>query len=489
MERQAITEGKRLRIAVIGAGASGILALIKLREAGFDDIVAFEKASDLGGTWRDNRYPGITCDVPSHAYRYSFAPNADWSHVMSPGSEILEYLRRTARSYDVERLISYDSEILEAEFVDHQWRLETKQGDQGRFDAVIVATGVLHHPVYPDIPGLEDFEGHAFHSARWDDTVALKGKRVGIIGTGSTSVQIVGAIVDRVEKLTLFQRTAQWILPAPNKPVPEEIKESYRSHPELMEAEYDRLMDRQNLEFAAAVVGNNQEAYDFLVEKCQENLETVADPELRGRLTPNYKVGCKRLVVSTSFYGAIQRPNAELVTEPIDRIGPRGVETTDGRLHDLDILVLATGFNAHQFTRPMRVVGKNGLTLDEAWAEQNQSYLTVATPEFPNWFMIGGPNSPIGNFSFLLTAEIQFNYALQLIQRLGVGDVSEIHPKRNATERFNQTIRAQMPKTIWATGCSSWYLDKKGRVASWPWGFDKFKDDLSAPKWKDFEMS
>ncbi len=483
-----MTQPRPLRIAVIGAGASGLMALIKLREAGFDDLVAFEKAASLGGTWRDNRYPGLTCDVPSLAYRYSFAPNAEWSHVQSPGHEILAYLKQTAERFGIERFIQYDSEVLRADYSDRQWRLATTRGDEGRFDVVLTASGVLHHPALPEIAGLESFLGRAFHSARWDDSVRLAGKRVGIIGTGSTAVQIVGAIVDEVAQLSLFQRTAQWVRPLPNKPISQEKREAYRAHPELLESEYERITGWQNSEFAAAVVGENPKAYEELATACREYLDTVRDPDLRKRLTPDYQVGCKRLVMSDLFYAAIQQPNAELVSERIERFCPEGILTRDGRLHPLDIVVLATGFHAHQFMRPMHVTGQHGVTLAQAWAEANEGYRTVAVPGFPNWFMLGGPNSPIGNFSWLQTTETQFGYALQLIRRLQAGDIFEISPKPAASQAFNQALRDQLPQTIWASGCNSWYMDAKGRVASWPWTFEKFVADLRSPAWDDFEL-
>lgn len=483
-----MTSNRKLRIAVIGAGASGLMSVIKLREAGFDDVCVFEKASSLGGTWRDNRYPGIACDVPSLAYRYSFAPNPDWSHVLSPGPEILSYLERTAVQYDVERFVHYENEVVRADYANGAWQLETSQGDQGAFDAVIVATGVLHHPTLPDIEGLEDFQGTAFHTARWPEGLSLEGKRVGLVGTGSSAIQITAAIAGEVDTLRLFQRTPQWILPLPNKPISEEKKAAYRAHPELLESEYRRLVDRQNGEFAAAVVGENDIAYAALVEGCEENLMTVRDPDLRKKLTPDYKVGCKRLVMSSEFYEAIQRSNVELVVESIARIHPDGIETEDGVVHPLDVLVLGTGFDTHRFVRPMSVTGKNGLTLTAAWADKNEAYRSVTVPGFPNWFMIGGPNSPIGNFSWLVTAEAQFGYAMQLIERLAAGDVREIAPKASAARRFNDEIRDQLPNTVWASGCQSWYMDAHGRIASWPWTFEKFEADMKTPNWDDFEL-
>jgi cyclohexanone monooxygenase len=465
------------------------MSVIKLREAGIHDVTVFEKAAELGGTWRDNRYPGLSCDVPSHLYRFSFEPNPDWSHVCSPGPEILDYLKKVADKYDVRRSIKFSNEVTRAEFVDGRWQVETVQGPQGAFDVMLVAVGVLHHPVYPDIAGLGSFAGPCFHTSRWPDDLSLAGKRVGIIGTGSTATQIVAAVVPEVAHLTLFQRTAQWVLPLPNPEIPEEKKALYRTDPDALEAEYARLAVEFNSNFAAAVVGANDEAYQGMRQACEGNLARVRDPVLRAKLTPNYKVGCKRMIMSDTFYEAIQQPNAEVVTERIQAIEPAGVRTDDGRLHELDVLVLATGFDTHRFMRPATVIGRGGRTLDQAWAEANEGYLGVTVPGFPNFFMIGGPNSPIGNFSWLLTAENQFHYALRLMELLRAGNVTEIAPKPEAVKAFNDAVKAKMPDTIWATGCNSWYVDKNGNVASWPWTYEKFQEDMKEPVLEHYEVA
>jgi cyclohexanone monooxygenase len=359
-------KARTLRVAVIGAGASGIVTAIKLRELGISDIAIFEKTADLGGTWRDNTYPGLACDVPSHLYRYSFAPNPEWSQRYAPGPEIHAYLKDVVKKYDVNRLIHYSSEVTEAVYRDNEWHIQTSGGNQGAFDVVVTATGVLHHPVYPDIHGLEEFKGLAFHTARWDHGVSLKSKRVGIIGTGSTACQILPAIVDDVERVFLFQRTAQWIMPQPNVRYSEEKRQQYRTDPRLMQARYDYLARAFNDTFCAALAGESAEVYAAMAQACQANLDSVIDPGLRARLTPNYKMGCKRLIISDRFYQAIQKPNAELVDTKIERIEADGVRMADGRLHGLDCLVLATGFNTHKLFRPMIVSGRGGRTLDEA---------------------------------------------------------------------------------------------------------------------------
>lgn len=478
-----------LRIAVIGAGIGGIAAAIQLRAMGINDIAVFEKAADLGGTWRENTYPGLTCDVPSHLYRFSFAPNPDWSHRYSPGAEIQAYIKRVVADFNVEPLIRFSSEVTSAVWRDGKWRLETTQGDQGEFDVVISAVGVLHHPVYPAIAGLADFRGPMFHSARWDHDVSLKDKRVGIVGTGSTAIQILPAIIDEAAKVSLFQRTAQWIMPQPNPSTSAEKKAAYRVDPELMSAQYEYLKGAFNGAFCAAVAGENPTVYDEISQACRDNLDTIEDPHLRAKLTPNFKVGCKRLIISELFYPAIQRPDADLVTEDIVRVEAKGIATADGRLHELDVLVLATGFDPHHPLGKTTVVGQTGQSLDALWSDGNIAYRGVTVPDFPNWFMLGGPNSPIGNFSYIMTAERQLGYVLQLVQLLQAGRARAIAPRWEATRSYNAELKAKMSSSIWASGCRSWYIDKTGAVASYPWAYETFERDMSQPVLVDFVIA
>ena len=484
----AAPPGRPLKVVVIGAGMSGILSAIKLAEAGIDDIVLYERADRPGGTWRDNTYPGLSCDVPSHLYRFSFEPNPDWGHRFSPGHEIQAYLERVAEKYGVRRRIRLNREVTAAHWRDGRWRLEISDGSRDQADIVIAATGVLRDPVMPAIDGLESFAGAAFHSARWDHGVALAGQRVGIIGTGSTAIQIVPAIVSTVATLTLFQRTAQWILPVANPPIDPAEQARFRRAPAQMAALYDDLTRRWQDTFARAVVGDADEMKK-IADACRANLEeAVHDPALRRRLRPDYQVACKRLIMSDSFYPAIQRPNAELVTDDILRIEPAGVVTRDGRRHDLDVLVLATGFDAHKFMQPMELVGRDGLTLSEAWADAVAAHRAVALPGFPNFFMLAGPNSPIGNFSLIMISELQLGYVMQLIAELRHGRAHAIAPRADATARFNAEIKAAMPNTVWVTGCRSWYLDKNGDPAMWPWTFEKFRADMARPDLGEYDL-
>jgi cation diffusion facilitator CzcD-associated flavoprotein CzcO len=469
-----------LRLAVIGAGMAGILTAIKLTEAGLDFTV-YEKADRVGGTWRENTYPGLSCDVPSHLYSYSFALTPEWSRRFSPGAEIQAYFERIAEEHDVIERVRFGDAVTRCEFSDGRWHLTTASGHRDEVDIVIAATGVLHHPKYPEIDGLGTFAGAMFHSSRWDHEVQLDGARVGIIGTGSTAVQITSAIVDRVANLSLFQRTAQWVMPMENPAYADEEQAAFRESPESLAGLHQTLSDAFDL-FANAVVDSDSAEIKMIEQACLENLENnVHDPELRERLRPDYRAACKRLIISPDFYDAIQQPNAELVTDAIDRIEPGGVVTSDGRLHQLDLLVLATGFKADAFMRPMEIVGRNGTTLEQAWTPRPEAYLSVSMPDFPNFFMVNGPNGPVGNFSLIAVAEIQLRYILQLVERIRSGECREICATREVLAEFERSRAQAAQRTVWVTGCRSWYLDDRGLPAVWPWSFVRFREEMTAP--------
>ena len=481
--------GRDPRFLIMGAGMSGILSAIKLQEAGLTDFTIYEKADRLGGTWRENSYPGISCDVPSHLYSYSFAPHPGWSHRFSPGAEIQAYFEDVARRHGVEKFIEYGNEITRCSFEGGRWHLETANGVTDEGDFLIAATGVLHHPAYPDIEGLDSFEGSCFHSARWDHDVPLAGRRIGVIGTGSTAIQIVSELVQSVEKLSLFQRTPQWVMPQENPAFTEEEKAHFRSDPAVlreMRAEISRLFADN---FSNAVIDANSAQLKLIEDVCRANLEnSVRDPELREKLRPNYRAACKRLIMSEDFYEAIQSPNAELVTEGIERIEPKGVRTLDGRLHELHVLCLATGFQVDRFMRPVEIIGRNGVSLDDAWAERPSAYLAISIPEFPNLFMLNGPNGPVGTFSLIEVAELQFGYILQLVDLVRSGRCQQVSASRSATLRFDEDRVEAAKTTVWQTGCRSWYLDDRGVPAVWPWTFDRFREEMAKPRLGDYEL-
>ena len=476
------------RFIIMGAGMSGILSAIKLQEAGLDDYAIYEKADRLGGTWRENEYPGIACDVPSHMYSYTFAPNPEWTHRHSPGAEIQAYFEDVAHRYGVDERIQYGKEITRCEFDDGRWHVEMSDGSTDEADFLIAATGVLHHPAYPDIEGLDSFGGASFHTTRWDHDLPLEGKRIGVIGTGSTAVQITTALAGKVGKFTLFQRTPQWIMPIENPSYSETEKAEFRRNPAAMQTIRDDVT-RQFIDgFANVLHDPDSPVLQAVHANCEANLEeSVKDPELREKLRPDYRAACKRLIMSENFYEAIQHPDSELVTEGIVRVEEKGVRTADGKLHELDVLVLATGFRPDRFMRPMEVVGRDGITLDDAWAEGPLSYKAISIPDFPNLFMLNGPYGPVGNFSLIDVAEMQFSYIMQLIDRVRSGACKELCASRAATEEFDAERIEAAKKTIWASGCNSWYLDADGIPAAWPFTFDRFTEEMEKPIFEHYE--
>ena len=484
------TENRRdLRIVIIGAGMAGILSAIKLREAGYSNFVIYEKAQTFGGTWRANTYPGLACDVPAHLYTYSFEPNPDWSQVFAGGPEIRSYFENVATKYGIVAQVRFGEEIISCEFIDGQWQIRTGTGRTDQADVIIAATGVLHHPNQPDLPGLNSFRGASFHSAQWDHDVPLDGKRVGVIGTGSTAIQITTALVDRVARYKLFQRTAQWVYKAENKSYSADERVGFAQDPDKMKALRAELSAFIDI-FGVAVIDAESAQMREIEAACLANLEeTVVDPVLREKLRPNYRAACKRLIISPNFYESIQHPNAELVESGIEAIEPDGVRTKDGILHELDVLVLATGFRADRFIRPAVVRGRGGVDLDRVWEDHPVAYLSIGVPEFPNFFMLNGPNGPVGNFSLIRIAEQQLQYILQLMEKLRNGECRAISPRQSAAEEFEKARTAAARKSIWATGCKSWYLDKHGVPASWPWSSSRFDEEMAAPKFDAYELA
>lgn len=479
-----------LRVVVMGAGMAGILSGIKLREAGFADVTIYEKASRIGGTWRENTYPGLTCDVPSHAYTYSFEPNPDWSRFLPPGAEIQEYFERTVAKYRIDELIRFNEEIVRCEFQDGRWQLEMKSGLTDTADIVIAATGVLHHPSFPNLRGLDSFQGDLLHSARWDHSIPLDGRRIGIVGNGSTGVQIVSALAGRAGKLKHFQRTAQWIFPVENLPFSEEQKAAFRADRALLKRMQNEETYLANVErFTNAVLDANSPEILEIEAIARDNLEnSVSDPELREKLRPTYRAACKRLIYSPDYYQAIQHPNAELVTDGIECVEAGGVRTRDGQLHELDVLVLATGYKPDQFMRPMQITGRDGHTLEQAWAKGPTAYMAISIPEFPNLFMLNGPTGPVGNFSLIDIAELQWGYIAQLIELVRSGQCQEVSAAQSALDAYDVARKEAARKTVFGSGCNSWYLDADGVPNTWPWSQQRFKDEMAAPKLDAFVL-
>ncbi len=475
------------RVIVIGAGMSGIVMGIRLLQAGIEDFVIYEKKDKVGGTWRENTYPGLACDVPSYFYTYSFEPNPDWSHRFPPGAEIQAYFDRVFRKYRLDRFTRFNSEIKHCRFSDGGWHVELGNGEIDRAEFLVAATGVLHRVSKPAIKGLEEFSGSCFHSAEWDHDVELNGKRIGIIGSGSTALQMVSPLSEQVESLTLFQRTAQWVISVPDKTYSPRWKRLVKKYPFLATLLYRgyKFMIEQTLGKAVIQPGWRR---SILNAMCERNLKKVKDRKLRHQLTPTYEPGCKRMVVSESFYPAIQKPNCHLETEKIERIEVNGVRTVDGVLHPLDVLVLCTGFDGFAFMRPMSMEGRGGLTLEEAWKKGPRALRALAIPDFPNFFMLIGPHSPIGNYSLIPLAESQSMYVMQCIKHFMQGEFAELSPKDSVVDGYYRQIREALGDTVWTSGCQSWYLDDEGVPGLWPWTPQRYMAEVANPDFSEFDL-
>lgn len=479
-------DGRNLEVAIIGAGMSGLLMGIRLQKAGIENYTIFEKASRIGGTWRENTYPGLACDVPSFFYSYSFETNLDWSRRFSSGSEIQAYFERVAEKYDLNRHIEFDSEIVEARYADGAWAIETRLGEPVRARILVMATGPLHQKYIPEIEGLDHFSGETFHTAAWNHNVPLEGKRIGLVGTGSTAVQVSTPLSKIASRLTIFQRTAQWIFPVENVDYSEEQRR--RKHRIPILAWLTRQFYKRAFELSSSAVTRKGFFRRMLTKGCVDHLATIENAELREKLTPDYAPGCKRLVMSSDFYPTVQKKNVELETSLIRRVEGAGIRTEDGTLHELDVLVLATGFNAHAWGVE-NVIGAEGKSLQQAWKEGTRTYRSIAMPGFPNLFFLAGPNSPIGNISVIDVAETQARYILACLERLREEGMLSIEPSRGATEEFNRSLKDAMKGTLWVTGCNSWYLDADGVPILWPWTARRFHKELKRPAFRDFVLS
>lgn len=475
------------KVAVIGAGISGICMAIKLKQAGVD-FVLFEKAASIGGTWRDNAYPGLNCDVPGYVYTYSFARDPISDRWLPKGPEIRAYLERVFADHDLAQHTRFNAEIASAKWCDDHWSVRTAEGHDERFEAIVHATGYLHHAKVPDIPGQDSFGGVAVHSARWRQDIEWRDKRVGVIGNGSSGVQLVGGMASGVTHLTSFQRTAQWVFPMANPRISPRLVRLVRRWPrlgQLMVEWLERLAD-YFLGTASVRAGFQRRGFE---RACRAFLQGVKDPVLRAKLTPSDGPLCKRPVMSRRYYRAVQRDNVSVVTDPIERIEADGVVTADGTKHPLDLIVYATGFHPHAYMRPMQITGTGGLTLDEAWKSGPSAYRTMAIPGFPNMFLMLGPHSPLLAVSIHSTVEHQADYIVQMVDLLRQGRATAISATPVALERWLEEIRGGVPGTVWdSPSCSSWYLGEDRVPILWPFKRARWYRTLR-PELDDYDLS
>ncbi len=456
-------QGTDFPIAIIGAGFAGIGAAIQLEKAGIESFTIFERADEVGGTWRDNTYPGAACDVPSHVYSLSFEQNPDWSQRYAPSWEIQDYLLRVVDKWKLRERMRLNTEIVAARFDEGAgvWNLTTNQGDEFRARVVLAGVGGLVDPAYPDIPGLEDFQGDTMHTARWNHDVDLGGKRVSVIGTGASAVQVVPSIAPIATLLTVFQRTPAWVVAKFDAFYPKWIKRLLRRFPFFLRA--SRFVKYWISELRGPIVFYNSRLLSLIgVALSKWNLRRqVEDPALRKKLTPSFQFGCKRVLVSDDYWATFERDDVELVTEAIERIETKGIRTKDGSLHEADAIVLATGFKVGLATAPFPIVGRNGRTLDDAWAGGAVAYKGMTVSGFPNWFIMMGPNTGPGHTSVLVYTEAQIAHAVQAIRKLQREGLKYLDIRQDVQDRYNESIQRRMKHMVWS-GCKSWYLDADG---------------------------
>ena len=470
-------------VVIIGAGMTGIMLVIKLRKAGITDITLLEKKETVGGTWRENNYPGVACDVPAHAYTYDFAPNPEWSSMFAPGAEIFRYFEKVYLDHGVDKCAHFNETVERAEYNNGVWTVNTSKDKTYTADLLFSATGILRKPVIPDFDGMADFEGKIMHSSEWDKEVEIEGKRIGVIGTGSSGAQLIPELINtKGADVTVFQRTPQWLVKLENKLYTEKQKQKFRDKPKAM-LTVKRIALWVFAKGTTALTSEkwfDRQMYKLMAWNGRRYInQEIKDPELRAKLTPDYKFGCKRVVMNATFYPAIKKENAHLVTEAIGRFEQKGIRTGDGKLYELDVVVCATGFDAAAFMRPMEFLGRDGVSIESAWKKKIQAYRSICIPQFPNFFLMLGPNSPIGNYSVIAMSEMQADYALRLIKEWQMGTIETIEARPEAMQDWHAMIKAKMGHTVWSSGCSSWYLDADGDPLTWPDTWNKWVDSMN----------
>lgn len=481
--------GRSTRVLIIGSGFAGIGMAVRLRERGITDIVILERAPELGGTWRDNVYPGCACDVESTLYSFSFAPNPRWSHSFSSQSEIQEYLLRVATEHGIRPLIHFNEEVTGARWDDvaRAWTVRSTSGEW-RADAVVMANGALSDPRVPAFPGLEQFGGPVFHTARWDARAELRGKRVAVIGTGASAIQVIPAIQPEVAELVVVQRTPAWVLPRFDHVVPEWRKRLYAAAPFAQRLVRAFLHLRHETLFIPFRHPHVRRAVEWIL---RWNLRRqVRDPSLRRSLAPDYGIGCKRLLLSDDYYPAMTRPNVRLVTSPLESVRPDGIVTADGRAHAVDVIVLATGFRVTDPILAPHVVGRGGRSLAESWAGSPRAYMGTTVTDFPNLFLLMGPNTGLGHSSVVMMAEAQVEHVLGVLGLMAAKGARAAEPRAEAQAGFVRWMDESLASTVWNTGgCDSWYIDRTGRNSVlWPFGVDRFRRTVRRVRAGDYAL-
>jgi cation diffusion facilitator CzcD-associated flavoprotein CzcO len=457
-------------VIIIGSGFAGLGMAIQLRRAGMGSFVVLERGPDIGGTWRDNTYPGCACDIPSHLYSFSFERHADWTRMFPTQPEIWSYLKHCVTKYKLGPAIRCNAEVRKAEFdeASHLWRVETAEGETLTARVLVSAMGPLSRPAYPKLPGLDRFQGCTFHSAEWNHSYDLCGKRVAVIGTGASAIQLVPEIAPEVAQLHVFQRTPPWIVPKMDREIRAWERVMFRWMPGYMRMFRNFLYWRQEL-LALGLTVNPK--YMKRVEKfARDHIERhVSDAELREKVTPDYVIGCKRILISNDYFPALGRPNVELVTDGIAEVREHSIITADGRERRVDALIYGTGFRVTDLLTPVSFMGRNGRDLNDAWRDGFEAYFGMTVAGYPNLFLLVGPNTGLGHNSIIFMIEAQVHYVMTCLKLMRKKGATAMDMRPEVQARFNRDLEEHMKRTVWVSGCKSWYLDANGKNSTlWP---------------------
>jgi cation diffusion facilitator CzcD-associated flavoprotein CzcO len=492
-ERTAGTEGGDVRVVIVGTGFSGLGMAIQLRKAGIDDFVVLEKAQDVGGTWRDNSYPGCACDIQSHMYSFSFEQNPDWTRAYSSQPEIWAYLRRVTDRYGLRGHIRFGQELTGAHWdADAQrWHVRTGTGAEYTAQFLVSGIGALHIPNVPNLPGIENFQGETFHSATWNHDYDLRGKRVAVVGTGASAIQFVPRIAPDVARLTLFQRTPPWIMPKPDHEMPSWVRRAFRFVPGAQRVYRNFLY--WLLEVRAIGFNGQPKLLQMAERIARRHIgKHIADPALRRKLTPDYRMGCKRVLVSNDYYPALGRDNVDVVTEGVTEVREHSVVAADGTEHEVDAIIFGTGFHVTDAFDNLDVVGRDGRHLGKEWATEGmQTHLGITVSGFPNLFFLLGPNTGLGHNSVVFMIESQTKYVVDAIKLVDRNRAGAIDVRASVQDRFNGEIQQRLVKGVWTQGgCKSWYLDAKGvNRTIWPGFTWRYWLDTRKVDAADFELT
>ncbi|MGF2951813.1 flavin-containing monooxygenase [Mycobacterium sp. THU-M116] len=481
---------RRPRALVIGAGFGGLAAAYELSEHGLADVTVLEKAEDVGGVWRANTYPGAACDVPSNLYSYSFARKTDWGRRYAEQSDILGYIRDTADRYGLRELVRTGVEVTSARYDDSAatWRVMTSSGEVLEADVLVPAVGQLSRPALPNIPGLDAFAGPSFHSAEWRHDVDLTGKRVAVLGTGASAIQFVPRIRRDAGHVTVFQRSAPYVVPKPDRAYTDAHRAAFRTVPGFAAAMRQLIWEIS--EFFGLALTRVVPLARLIGIAAAANLKRhVKDPVLRAKLTPDYPIGCKRVLFSSDWYPALASDNVNVETAAITEVTSTGVRTADGRLHEVDVIVYGTGFKATEFLAPVTITGRDGRDLHSQWRDGARAYLGMAVPGFPNMFLIYGPNTNLGSSSIILMMEQQARYIRQIVEELARGGVHRAFEVRPAVEQaYDAEVQSRLDAGVWTT-CDSWYRTASGRVTTnWPGLVREYQRRTQTASLADFDV-